>query len=191
MRLTRKVHQILEDVLRSGDLAIDATAGNGHDTLKMASLVGATGEVVAVDVQKAALASTRARVEAEGLADRLRLVQANHASFLGNPGFPPARRAGAIVFNLGYLPGSNKEITTRPDTTIEALTAGLHLLRPGGGLLVTAYRGHPGGLAEARAVESWIRSLDPAAWTVHCDEPPSRPGASLPPVLWTIRRIRD
>jgi predicted methyltransferase len=191
MRLTRKVHQILEDCLRNGDLAIDATAGNGYDTLKMAALVGTAGEVMAIDIQEAAIASTRSRVEAEGLADRVRLVHADHASFLGNSGFPPHRRAGAIVFNLGYLPGSDKAITTHPDTTIEALTAGLRLLRPGGVLLVTAYRGHPGGLAEAQAVESWIRSLDPAAWTVHCDEPSSRAGASLPPVLWAIRRIRD
>lgn len=189
MRLTRKVHQLLEEALRSGDLAIDATAGNGHDTLKMASLVGSTGEVVAIDVQEAAIASTRSRLEADGLADRVRLVPADHATFLGKPNFPPDRRAGAIVFNLGYLPGSDKEITTQAETTTEALSAALPLLRPFGILLVTAYRGHPGGLAEAGAVESWARSLNPGDWTVDCHEPPSRPGAPVPPILWTIRRI--
>lgn len=189
MRLTQKVHQLLEEALRSGDLAIDATAGNGHDTLKMASLVGSTGKVVAIDVQKAAIASTRSRVEADGLADRVRLVPADHATFLGKPNFPTNRRAGAIVFNLGYLPGSDKEITTRPESTIEALSAGLRLLRLDGVLLVTAYRGHPGGLAEATAVETWGCSLDPAVWSVHCHEPSSSPGASLPPILWVIRRL--
>ena len=189
MRLTQKVHDILEEVLRSGDLAIDATTGNGHDTLKMASLVGSTGEVVGIDIQETAIASTRVRLESMGFTDRLRLVRADHAAFLGNPGFPPDRRAGAIVFNLGYLPGSNKEIITRPETTIEALSSGLRLLRPDGVLLVTAYRGHPGGLAEATAVETWGCSLAPAVWSVHCHEPSSSPGASLPPILWVIRRL--
>lgn len=189
MRLTQKVHQFLAEVLRSGDLAIDATAGNGHDTLKMAFLVGSSGEVWGIDIQETAIASTRARLEAEGLADRVRLVHADHARFLGDPGLKEGQEAGALVFNLGYLPGSDKEITTRPETTIAALSAGLRLLKPDGILLVTAYRGHPGGLAEATAVETWGRSLDPTAWSVHCHEPPSRPGASLPPILWVIRRL--
>jgi predicted methyltransferase len=188
MRLIQKAHQILEQCLREGDLAIDATAGNGHDTVKLASLVGARGSVVAIDVQEAALEATRHRLEKEGLAERVRLVHSDHATFLSQLEATEEGKAGAVVFNLGYLPGSDKQVTTRPNTTLAALDAGLGMIKPGGVMLVTAYRAHPGGLAEAQAVEAWARLLEESIWTVRCDEPPSRPNGALPPVLWSFIR---
>ena len=63
----------------------------------------------------------------------------------------------AITFNLGYLPGSDKSIQTRAESTEEALAASIQLLSPGGHLCVTAYRGHSGGTAEAETVEAFMR----------------------------------
>ena len=52
-------HRVAESVLREGDLAVDATAGNGHDTVFLAQAVGETGKVFAIDVQAAAIGSIR------------------------------------------------------------------------------------------------------------------------------------
>ena len=50
-RVTTAAHRIFHRILRPGDSAVDATAGNGHDSLLMAQLVGPEGSVTAVDVQ--------------------------------------------------------------------------------------------------------------------------------------------
>jgi hypothetical protein len=60
----------------------------------------------------------------------------------------------AIVFNLGYLPQADRAVTTRPATTIAALTQALDLIAAGGRVTVMAYRGHAAGVAEADAVRT-------------------------------------
>lgn len=189
MRLTQKVHHRLEAALRRGDRAIDATAGNGHDTLKMASLVGREGLVVALDLQKAAIEATRDRLRRAGQESQVRLVCADHAGFLPALETKHEREMSAIVFNLGYLPGSDKGVTTQAEATVEALRSALRLLKVDAPLLVTAYRGHPGGQAEADAVAAWVASLDRDRWSIKRDDPPLTPGLRKPPILWTIRRI--
>ena len=66
-RPTEVVHQWLAEALSPGDLVIDATAGNGHDALKLAGKVAPNGRVMAYDVQPAALEATRERLRAAGL----------------------------------------------------------------------------------------------------------------------------
>ena len=45
MQMVDRVHQILTEYLKPGDRAVDATVGNGWDTLKLCELVGDTGKV--------------------------------------------------------------------------------------------------------------------------------------------------
>ena len=153
--LTRLAHRRLAEVLAPGDAAIDATAGNGHDTLFLAQAVGAAGEVHAFDVQAAALAASATRLDAAGVRERVTLHHAGHETMLAR--LPALRgRVAAITFNLGYLPGGDHALTTLPATTLAALEQALALLRPGGLLSVLAYRGHPGGQEEAEAVAAWL-----------------------------------
>lgn len=70
------------------------------------------------------------------------------------------------MFNLGYLPGGDKQIVTRSDTTIRALSLVLPLLSRTGALSVIAYAGHPGGMEETKAVVAWARRLDPERYSV-------------------------
>ena len=58
-RLTQIAHEAIAAVLHDGDTTIDATAGNGHDTLMLARLVGESGRVIAFDVQSDAIIATR------------------------------------------------------------------------------------------------------------------------------------
>jgi hypothetical protein len=71
-------------------------------------------------------------------------------------------RVGAIMFNLGYLPGGDKALTTEPETTLAALEHAVHYLRPGGVITVVQYVGHEGGAAEAEAVDAWAADLNQA-----------------------------
>jgi predicted methyltransferase len=155
-KLTEKAHDVVRAVVRPGDVAIDATVGNGHDTRFLADLVGPAGTVFGFDVQPAALTAT-----ADRLASRpnVALVEADHARMRE---LIPAEfhgRVAAVMFNLGYLPGGDHGITTTAVTTLPALATALELLKPGGVLTVVAYRGHPGGRGEAVAVKESLAGL--------------------------------
>lgn len=185
MRLTEHVHHVLSAHLRGGDFVIDATAGNGHDTLFLARAVGESGKVLAVDLQASAIEATRQKLAVAGVAARVQLEQGDHADLLEAEAGRAAAQAAAIVFNLGYLPGSDKTIQTHSSQTLRALEASAELMRLSALLCVTAYRAHPGGEAEAESVETWMRAREAEGWRVDCHVPPSN---NLPPVLWVATK---
>ncbi|MDF2725507.1 MAG: putative rRNA methylase [Paenibacillus sp.] len=152
-------HRCVGERLRPGDIAIDATAGTGADTAFLCSAVGRTGKIYAFDIQQEALDRTAERINRLPEAPQLHLLLTSHAELLQ---FVPERehgRVGAVMFNLGYLPGGDPHIMTKPDTTITALDAALLLLKPGGIVSITLYPGHEGGRQEADRVERWAESL--------------------------------
>lgn len=63
----------------AGPFMLDATVGNGHDTVFLAHLAGEGGLVLAVDRQEEALARTSALLREQGLERRTRLVCGDHA----------------------------------------------------------------------------------------------------------------
>ena len=154
--LTRLAHELLATTLQPGDLAVDATAGNGHDTLYLAQRVSPGGRVYAFDVQHRALDATAGKLYAAGLRDNVNLCRTGHQDMLQRIPAAWHGRVAAITFNLGYLPGGDKQITTAATSTLAALEQSLQLLQNGGVLSVLAYRGHPGGAQEADAVQRWL-----------------------------------
>lgn len=150
-RLTEYAHEQLRTVLKPGDICIDATAGNGHDTLFLAKIVGPTGHVFAFDIQNVAIEATR-RIAPE----HVTLIRSSHAEMQASTPRQHHGNIAAIMFNLGYLPGSIKTIVTNPETTIPALAAAVELLKPNGMLTVMAYRGHDGGEAELECVRNFF-----------------------------------
>ena len=141
---------------------LDATACNGHDTLFLASLI-TQGTLYAFDVQKAALDATRQRLQS--LPDphpEIRLVLDSHARLAQYVRGP----VHAALFNLGFLPGSDKSVATGRASTLAALTALAPLMASGGLLSAHLYTGHAGGLDEARAVLEWAAALPRSAWHV-------------------------
>lgn len=169
---------MLKDRLRPGDIAVDATMGNGHDTLFLTQCVAPGGHVYAFDVQAAALEQTRLRVPAE----MTTLIHSGHETLRAH--LPPEihGKISAVMFNLGYLPGADKALITRTETTMVAVREALDLLRPGGLLTIAVYPGHEGGADEGRHIAAWAGELDSRRYEVQHLRPVNR--AAAPPELW-------
>ena len=155
-------HLFLHGFLRDGHSAVDATCGNGHDTLLLARLVGARGHVWGFDIQRQAVEGTGRRLAEAGLSSRVTLLPIGHEELAKHVAVP----LQVVLFNLGYLPGGDRSIITRPESTGAALEQSLGLLAAGGVVIVTVYPGHDGGPEELSAVENWVAGLDPRA--CHC-----------------------
>ena len=171
MRLTEKVHQYLKPKLQSGATAIDATAGNGHDTLFLAQCVGETGEVFAFDVQAQALASAKQHLQAHAIQTSITWIHAGHEDMLKHIPIDKQKHIQVITFNLGYLPHGDRHITTQPKHTLMALNASLSLLAQGGIVSILAYTGHAGGREECEAIKAWASALsDDFILSIHIPE---------------------
>lgn len=150
-------HHFIRQFVAPGNHVIDATCGNGHDTLLLAELVGANGRVWAFDIQQTAIDQTSRRLTEAGLAERVELVRAGHETIAVHCSGPVT----AVVFNLGYLPGGDRAVITRPDSTLAGLEQSLEILAAGGIVAITVYPGHDGGARECSALEDRMNQLSP------------------------------
>jgi len=149
--------------LKEGDIAVDFTMGNGHDTAFLSRTVGKNGFVTAFDIQPLALINTEATLRAEGCPPNYRLIRASHdraPEFVKTP-----IKAG--MFNLGYMPGSgNKALTTMRSTTLPAVENAVGMLGRDAILLVAVYPGHPEGAAEGEELTRYFSTLSRYKMTV-------------------------
>ncbi|WP_240414764.1 tRNA (mnm(5)s(2)U34)-methyltransferase [Paenibacillus periandrae] len=153
-------HKLVEQLVGPGDTVVDATAGNGGDTLFLARLVGHKGTVHAFDIQQQAITATKQRLAQEQPDySHVRLHLCSHAELDSHVPEAAEQQVGAVMFNLGYLPGSDHQAVTTPSTTIPALQAAAASLRKGGILTIVLYTGHQGGEDEAAAVRVWAEQL--------------------------------
>lgn len=147
--------ELLASVIEPGDTVVDATAGNGHDTLFLANLVGESGNVFAFDVQKEAIEATAAKLEQSNANKQVTLIHDGHeniSTYVQN-------EVSAAIFNLGYLPGSNHEVVTRGESTIRAIESLLNSLKVGGLIVLVVYHGHGGGKEEKDALLTFVQQL--------------------------------
>ncbi len=157
-------------------LAVDATCGNGHDACFLAAVLRRCHAkrpygVLAFDVQESALRCAKELLTKRGLADTVECLLQDHA-VLGAELLRRQKAAGspiilaAVMYNLGFLPRSDKRLVTRKESTLASLEAAARFLAPHGILSVHAYGGHSGGREELEAVESWCAALPFKLWTV-------------------------
>lgn len=150
---------ITENIPHDGVVG-DFTMGNGSDTLFLAQHVRG-GRVYAFDIQQQALDNTRARLDANGVANA-ELILDSHSNldrYIHEP-------LDGGMFNLGYLPGSDRTVTTRLATTLEAVHKAVGLLKLGGVLVIVVYPGHDEGALEGRTLESELSKLDSKRYDV-------------------------
>lgn len=187
-RITELVHERLAEIIREGDRVVDATAGNGYDTLFLAHRVGVNGEVLALDIQPEAIAEVSGRLERHGVAERVRVFQADHADL---PEVMPSDWFGSVraaVFNLGYLPGADKAVVTRPESTLAALDHSLDVIMPGGILSIAIYHTHPGGDDELASIRCWVDLLKGGAFSIEWVE---KENPRAPKLLWVRKTPTD
>lgn len=153
-------HHLLEPRLHPGMIAVDATAGNGHDSLFLAQKILPGGQLFIFDVQNAALTSTRQRL----LDHHIPLTQIHfhhHGHQHLSTTLPTELRGqiSVVMFNLGYLPGGDKSLITLADNSLSAIQQALDWLAPNGIVTVVLYPGHDGGRTEADLIQSYFQTL--------------------------------
>ena len=178
-------HRVMEERVQAGSCAVDATVGNGHDTLFLAKLVGPSGLVFGYDIQEKALETARQRLDGAGVeTGRCRLLCASHETLDETLPSDWRGRIQAVMFNLGYLPGADKTVITQTGPTLRAIRSALDWLAIGGVMTVVVYPGHPGGDEEAEAVRRLGASLPNAVVEVQQLRPVNR--SAHPPECWVF-----
>lgn len=161
-QITEYCHHFLDEFICEGDIWIDATAGNGNDTEFLCKKVGDSGNVYAFDIQKDAIDHTRARLEESGLEKRARLILDGHEKMADYV----KEEVSGIMFNFGYLPSGDHRIATRYQTSIQAIEAGMSLLKINGIMNLCIYSGGDTGYEERDAILSYLKELDSRKWLV-------------------------
>lgn len=177
-------HTLLKEIVLPGNQVIDATMGNGHDTLFLAKLVGSTGHVYAFDLQKQALENTSKKLAEHNLTQQVTLFQKGHEQISSL--LPTITPITAAIFNLGYLPKSDKQIITQPETTLTALSSILKLLVPKGRVILVIYYGHKGGELELTALTNYCQNLPQKEYSVATYQFINQ--KNNPPILFCIEK---
>ncbi len=185
--LVKFAHDLIHSKIGAGDSVIDATVGNGHDSVFLLESVAPGGLVYGFDIQQAALDSVLVKLQNHPARDRLILIKASHC-VMGDY-IPPGAHGNikAVMFNLGYLPGGDKHIITQSESTVRAIAEACRLLRCGGIVTILTYPGHDGGKLETGAVRTWCSALDGNRYRVACYE--NRPDNPAAPKLFAVAKI--
>jgi tRNA A58 N-methylase Trm61 len=182
LKVVSLIKKIVSEVVSGGDTVIDATVGNGYDTLFLAELVGDNGLVYGFDIQKEAVQFTRERLKASGMDKRVRLVCDGHERMDRYI----TGMVKAAVFNLGYLPGGCHRITTLTDTTLTAVNKSLEMLLPGGIVVIAVYCGHSEGQREENVLREFVSGLDAHSYMAVSVRTENQ--KNNPPVLYVVQR---
>lgn len=158
-------HALLKETVQPGDIVIDATIGNGNDTLLLSELVGPKGYVYGFDIQIQAIEKTKALLNLHQQPER-QLICDSHANLIDYLSEAHHQQIKAAIFNLGYLPGGNKSIITTPDSTLAAVKIILSLLKEDGLLILVVYHGHSGGASERDALLHYVTGLEQKEYDV-------------------------
>ncbi|KAL3938924.1 MAG: hypothetical protein SGBAC_006267 [Bacillariaceae sp.] len=164
---TALAHSLWKEILKPNqDSAIDATCGNGHDTLAMAEIlfphsdndndnggenISSISQLLALDIQEQACQSTTKAIQEKFGSNilehnHIEVRQTSHAPLPR----PSNKSVGLVVYNLGWLPNFNhntknqenkpdKDCITKVESTLLSLTDAALMIRIGGMISVTTY----------------------------------------------------
>ncbi len=176
-------HEYVKAVVKTGDTVIDATAGNGNDTVFLSELVGSSGKVYSFDIQKQAIDNTREKLIKKGLLDNVVLINDGHQNmdkYIRGP-------VSTVMFNLGYLPGGDHSIGTRGETTREALEKAMQLLKVNGLISLIIYYGGDSGFEEKEYIVDYIKTIDYKRYSVMVTDFVNQ--INCPPILVCIEKL--
>ncbi|HIT90896.1 MAG TPA: methyltransferase domain-containing protein [Candidatus Merdenecus merdavium] len=179
-QITQWVHHFVKEHTKEGDICVDATAGKGFDTLFLCQQVSSSGRVYGFDIQKKALEITRQRLANHGVEGIATLILDSHSSM---GAYVEPESVSCIMFNFGYLPGGDHNISTTLSTSIEEIKAGLTSLKKGGLMTLCIYSGGDTGYEEKEGILSFISQLDEKQFLVILSQYYNRPNDPPIPVL--------
>lgn len=140
---------------------VDATCGNGFDTLFLCKIAGSSGHVMAFDIQEQAIERTTLLLRANLDYNNYEVIKDSHElinQYLKDD-------IDVALFNLGYLPYSDKVVTTQPDTTVNAIQNLLPHLKSSGKIFITSYISHDTG-HEIKEINEFLKNLNKTDYNV-------------------------
>ena len=149
--ILNKVKQICENSLKPNDIVIDMTVGNGNDTLFLSKLVS-KGFIYGFDIQDIAINNTKKLLNENNITN-YKLINDSHEiidKYIN-------KKISLILFNLGYLPNGNKNITTKKESTIKALSKSINMLNNKGIILIVIYS-HKEGKEEEKEIRNYLKN---------------------------------
>ena len=177
------VHDFFKQYVRPGAFCIDATAGKGRDTALLCKLAGPDGRVLAFDIQQDAIDQTRILLKQEQL--RAEVLLDSHANM---EQYAAPESVDCVVFNFGRLPGGDPNIVTKATSSVQAIDAGLRLLRVGGVMAIALYYGKENGYEERDAILEHLKTLDDRRYSVLCCQWSNRRSdPPMPIFIWKER----
>lgn len=157
--IIKYAHSLIEGSVLPGETVVDATCGNGNDTLFLSKLVGSEGTVLAFDIQEQAILNTKQLI-ANHNRQNVTIIHDSHAHVAKHVSIRGDKQIGGALFNLGYLPKSDKTVITEGQSTIQAVDMMLTLLKKNGLVVLVIYHGHEGGKSEKNIVLEYATQLD-------------------------------
>ena len=147
-KIVKDARKIIKN-FKNKNIAIDATCGNGHDTIYLSKYFE---KVYSFDIQELAIKRTKQKLyyinNVELYVDDFN----NISSYNIKPNL--------IIFNLGFLPGSNRKIKTQDYTPELAIRKCYDMLNDDGIIIVCSYRAHDGGMDEFNKIINEIKNLN-------------------------------
>ncbi len=148
--ILNRVRLICNKFIKKGDITVDATCGNGNDTLMLSRL---SKKVYAFDIQKQAINSTKELLKKNNI-NNVTLINDTHEKIdvylKNNHG-----KISLVIYNLGYLPNGNKKITTNYKSTLNSVKKTFKMLNKKGIILITCYP-HEEGKKESSKILSYL-----------------------------------
>jgi tRNA G37 N-methylase Trm5 len=176
-------HKIIKDYVKDGDFVIDATCGNGNDTLFLSGLVGETGKVFSFDIQKIAILNTKEKLNLSSFQNNACIILDSHENmdkYVDN-------NIKAVMFNLGYMPGGDHKVSTTYEKSIPAIKKALSLLCKNGIITIVIYSGGNTGFDEKNKVLDFLEKIDYTKYTTTLHSYINRP--NNPPMVAVIEKI--
>lgn len=180
MSLTKLAQILISEKFSSIEYGVDATCGNGHDSLFLAGLCSQEGMIYSFDIQEEAIDKAEKLLNDHNMPTSVMFVNSCHQNM--EKVIKP--KVDVVMFNLGYLPNSQSKICTNSETTITALDSATNILKAGGLITLLCYPGTDEGSVETREVKNWLGKLNKDEFTVseHLSEKPD----DTTPVLYVI-----
>lgn len=145
--ITELSHYIISNFVKYKGVALDATLGNGGDCDFLSENFQ---KVYAFDIQSSAIENYKNRNK-----NNVNLILDSHENIEEYIN----EEIDVAIYNLGFLPGGDKEITTLAESTLKSIKETLKILKNGGFALIAVYVGHNEGQRESEELLKYASSL--------------------------------